>query len=53
MKAGRGTEVRIQKFLQSVDFSSYWNYDGSLTVPNCQEGIKWTVLKDVQTMSLG
>ena len=39
------------EFLQNVDFSSYWNYDGSLTVPPCTEDIKWTVIKDVQAIS--
>ena len=38
-------------FLQNVDFSSYWNYDGSLTTPPCEEGIKWTIIKDVQPLS--
>ena len=44
-------QIRIQDFLQGVDFSSYWNYDGSLTTPPCQEDIKWTVIKDVQSIS--
>ena len=39
--------IGLQDFLQSVDFSSYWNYDGSLTTPPCQEDIKWTVLNDI------
>ena len=43
--------VRMLDFLQNVDFSSYWNYEGSLTTPPCQEGIKWTVIHDVQSIS--
>lgn len=43
--------IMLKEFLQSVDFSIYWNYDGSLTVPPCQEDIKWTVIKDVQSIS--
>lgn len=43
--------VRMLDFLQNVDFSAYWNYNGSLTKPPCQEGIKWTVIKKVQKMS--
>ena len=43
--------VRLQQFLQNVDFSSYWNYNGSQTTPPCQEGMKWTVIKDVQEIS--
>ena len=44
--------VRMLDFLQNVDFSSYWNYNGSLTTPPCQEGIKWTVISDVQPLSV-
>ena len=29
----------------------YWSYPGSLTTPPCQEGIKWTLLEDVQNIS--
>ena len=29
----------------------YWMYDGSLTEPDCVEGIAWTVMKDVQRIS--
>ena len=29
----------------------YWNYDGSLTTPPCEEGIKWTIINDVQPLS--
>ena len=43
--------IRVLEFLQNVDFSSYWNYNGSLTTPPCQEDIKWTVIKDVQSIS--
>lgn len=43
--------VKLRSFLQSVDFSEYWNYDGSLTTPPCSEGIKWTVIKDVQPIT--
>ena len=48
--SGVGT-IRVLEFLQSVDFSSYWNYNGSLTVPPCKEDIKWTVIKEVQSIS--
>ena len=44
--------MNLLEFLQTVDFSAYWNYNGSLTMPPCQEGIKWTVLNDVQKLGM-
>lgn len=37
--------------LQGVDLSEFWSFDGSLTTPPCTEGVKWTVVKDVQPIS--
>lgn len=47
---GQGTvrnnqQVNVEGFLDSLDMSSFWSYDGSLTTPPCTEGIKWSVLK--------
>ena len=37
--------VMLASFLSKIDFSKYWNYEGSLTSPPCQEGIHWTIIK--------
>lgn len=37
--------LNLEDFLKSVDFRSYWNYNGSLTTPPCTEGIEWTVIE--------
>lgn len=43
--------VNFLNFLKGLDFSTYYSYDGSLTTPPCTEGIKWSVLADVQPIS--
>ena len=44
-------QILMADFLKKVDFSEYWSYEGSLTTPPCEEGIKWTVISDVQYIS--
>jgi carbonic anhydrase len=44
-------KIPVASFLYGVDMTHYWNYDGSLTTPPCTEGIKWTIIKDVQPIS--
>lgn len=44
--------VFVDGFLtNSIDTDEFWSFDGSLTTPPCTEGIKWTVLKKVQSIS--
>ena len=44
-------EVAVRNFLGSIDMTDYWSYDGSFTTPPCTEGIKWSVIKQVQSIS--
>ena len=44
-------EVPIRQFLGSIDMSKFWSYDGSFTSPPCAEGVKWSIIKEVQTLS--
>ena len=48
---GENVDINVSSFFASVDFSRYWNYPGSLTTPPCTQGIKWTVIEDVQPIS--
>jgi carbonic anhydrase len=43
--------VNLASFLKTIDFTSYYSYDGSLTTPPCTEGIKWSVIQEVQPIS--
>ena len=44
--------VDLKSFLFNVDMSRYWSYEGSLTQPPCSEGIAWSIIYDVQPISL-
>ena len=44
-------KIKMRQFLSTVNMKDYWGYDGSLTTPPCTEGIKWSVIKQVQPIS--
>ena len=43
--------VAMRNFLATVDMTDFWSYEGSVTTPPCDEGIKWNVIKQVQSIS--
>lgn len=47
----KNAKISLKGFMDSVDKSEFWSYDGSLTTPPCTEGIKWTVFSDIQPIS--
>ena len=51
VEAEEKIEAALNDFLKDVDMRRYWSYDGSFTTPPCTEGIKWSVVTEVQSIS--
>ena len=44
-------EVDLKKFLDGLDLSKFYSYDGSIPVPPCLEIVNWTVLGTPQPIT--
>ncbi len=50
-ESGTSRNLSFKTWLEDLDMADFWSYDGSLTTPPCTEGIKWSVLQQVQPIT--